>query len=94
MALLDQLPGDLAACLEDRLHVIYNPHWAQGQAASLHASVRALPPTVEAAIWLPEGDRGGRAVLQRYREEVTAVPADAAMLRDIDSSQDLAGGGL
>jgi CTP:molybdopterin cytidylyltransferase MocA len=53
MALLDSLPIDLAALLGGRLHVIHNPRWAHGQATSLHASVRGLPPTVEAAIWLP-----------------------------------------
>lgn len=145
LALLDQLPADLAAALgtlrAGRLHVIHNPHWEQGQAASLHASVRHLPATAEAAIWLPvdqpfltggllaqlasawrrgadlvapladgvvrgapalfdrsrwpallavTGDRGGRAVLQQDAAAVAAIPVAAALLRDIDSAQDLA----
>jgi len=53
LALLDQLPGELARCLEGRLQVIDNPDWQTGQASSLHASLRALGPAVEAAIWMP-----------------------------------------
>ena len=38
---------------DGRLHVIHNPHWETGQASSLHASVHALPASVEAAVWMP-----------------------------------------
>lgn len=53
LALLADLPDGLAARLRGRLHVIDNQDWATGQASSLHASIRALPRAVEAAIWLP-----------------------------------------
>lgn len=53
MQMLADLPGPLAAALGGRLQVVHNPDWAAGQAGSLHASVRALPPEAEAAIWLP-----------------------------------------
>jgi molybdenum cofactor cytidylyltransferase len=53
MELLADLPQALAGTLSSRLHPVHNPAWAAGQASSLHTSIRALPGTVEAAIWLP-----------------------------------------
>ena len=53
MALLDRLLSGAAAQLRGRVHVVHNEVWAQGQSSSLHASVRALPSHVDAAIWMP-----------------------------------------
>lgn len=53
MALLGRVSNGNAARLGDRVQVIHNAVWAQGQASSLHASIHALPAQVEAAIWLP-----------------------------------------
>lgn len=53
LALLDRLPDELARRLTGRLRVVDNPDWQTGQASSLHASLLAMPRTVEAAIWMP-----------------------------------------
>lgn len=76
LALLAQLPDGLAHSLAGRLHVIHNPHWETGQASSLHVSVQALPPTVEAAIWLP--------VDQPYLEAALLARLAAAWRRGAD----------
>lgn len=52
-ALLGSLPAALRLQLGARLHVLHNPNWADGQASSLHVSVRSLPDHVQAAIWMP-----------------------------------------
>ncbi len=76
--------GGLAAALAGRLHVVHNPHWAQGQASSLHASVRALPAQVEAAIWLP--------VDQPYLDAALLARLAAAWRRGADLAAPLADG--
>jgi molybdenum cofactor cytidylyltransferase len=50
---LANLPLPLAQQLAGRLHLVHNPHWEEGQATSLHAALRSLPPTTEAAVWMP-----------------------------------------
>ena len=52
-ALLGSLPAALQYQFGDRLRVLHNPHWALGQASSLHVSVRGLPDYVQAGIWMP-----------------------------------------
>ena len=39
--------------LPARVHVIHNPEWALGQATSMRAALAALPPGVQAAIFMP-----------------------------------------
>jgi molybdenum cofactor cytidylyltransferase len=47
------LLAGLPAAQRQQVQVTYNPAWATGQASSLQASLRHLPPAVEAAIWMP-----------------------------------------
>ncbi len=88
MALLAHLPPDLAAALgapgASRLQVIHNPDWPAGQATSLHATLRALPPVVEAAIWLP--------VDQPFLEASLLARLAAAWRQGADLAAPLAGG--
>jgi molybdenum cofactor cytidylyltransferase len=86
LALLGQLPAGLAAQLAGRLHVIDNPAWDEGQASSLHASIRALPASVEAAIWMP--------VDQPYLEAGLLARLVAAWRRGADLVAPLAAGEL
>lgn len=127
----------------NRLALIHNPHWQEGQSTSVHAAIQALNDEIQAVLFLPvdqpfvtaaflqviinawqagaalvapqvngeprgapalftrsyfpellqiQGDVGGRLVLMKHRNEVTWLPAEASLLRDIDTPEDLKNG--
>ncbi len=69
--------------------------WQMGArfaAPVVEGEVRGAPALFDRSTW-PDlldlrGDTGGRSLLRRYAAEVTGVPAEASMLRDIDRPQD------
>ena len=70
----------------DRLRVVFNPHWQDGQAGSVRAAVDALPAACEAALFLPvDQPRLPAALLrrlwQRWRagNDLAAVTAAGAI---------------
>jgi molybdenum cofactor cytidylyltransferase len=86
MAVLDALPARLQSSLAGRLHIVHNEQWATGQASSVHASIRALPQAVEAAIWLP--------VDQPYLDPALLAQLAAAWRQGADLAAPLADGEL
>ena len=45
--------AEWSSALPGPVQVVQNPDWATGQATSMHAALRTLPPTVGAAIFVP-----------------------------------------
>ena len=127
----------------DRLTLVHNPDWQEGQATSVRAALHSLADETQAVLFLPvdqpfvtpaflqsiitawqndaalvapkvngeprgapalftrpyfpellqiQGDVGGRVVLMKHRGEVTWLAAEASMLRDIDTPEDLQNG--
>jgi molybdenum cofactor cytidylyltransferase len=72
--------------------------WQQGAklaAPRVEGELRGAPALFDRSLW-PElrrvtGDVGGRVLLRAHAEQVVAVDAPAAWLRDVDTPQDLAG---
>lgn len=64
--------------LDSRLQVVVNPHWQQGQASSIRRGLVALPPAVDAALFVLSDQPAIRpelinALLQRYRETLAPL---------------------
>jgi len=62
-------------------------------APTVDGQPRGAPAIFDRSLWPEllalEGDTGARPLLQRYRQELVTLPADAAWLRDIDTPADL-----
>lgn len=127
----------------NRLTLVHNSHWQEGQSTSVRAAIQALNDEIQAVVFLPvdqpfvtstflqsiittwqngaglvapqvngeargapalftrpyfpeliqiQGDVGGRVVLMKHRGEVTWLAAEASLLRDIDTPEDLSNG--
>ncbi len=71
--------------------------WREGArlaAPSIDGNVRGAPAIFDRSLWPEllqlEGDVGARPLLQRHRDALVTVSAEAAWLRDIDTPEDLA----
>jgi molybdenum cofactor cytidylyltransferase len=71
--------------------------WQQGArlvACTVNGELRGAPAifdrTLFADLFALEGDHGARPLLQKYQDEIVAVPATEKELRDIDTPEDLA----
>jgi molybdenum cofactor cytidylyltransferase len=70
--------------------------WREGAplvATTVDGEIRGAPAVFDHHLWPEllqlEGDTGARPLLQKYRNELVAVPANAYELRDIDRPEDL-----
>jgi len=63
-------------------------------APAIEGTARGAPAIFDRALWPEllalEGDVGARPLLQRHRDQLISVAAEAAWLRDIDTPADLA----
>lgn len=71
--------------------------WQAGAAIAapqINGQVRGAPAIFDRSLFPElmalEGDVGARPLLQRHRQRIQAVPAEASWLRDIDTPNDLA----